>query len=123
MTSFQVNVDNQRRDHAWVESASSCGNNHLAVRIVATGPNARVPWRRRRRWRSSTSIHSVTSKTRPGNLERDYSFLCLLILIEAFLRKCTPALAVDPIFRWVGVEALIGGGAGVWVTRGVSWMR
>ena len=52
------------------ESSFSCGNNHLAVRIVATGPNARVPWRRRRRWRSSTSIHSVTSKTRPSNLER-----------------------------------------------------
>ena len=70
VTSFQVNVDNQRRDHGWVESAFSCGNNHLAVRIVATGPNARVPWRRRRRWRSSTSIHSVTSKTRPSNLKR-----------------------------------------------------
>ena len=54
---------------------------------------------------------------------RYYSLLCLLILIQAFIRKCTPALAVDPIFRWVGVEALIGGGAGVGVTRGVSWMR
>ena len=50
------------------ESAFSRGNDHLAVRIVATSPNARVPWRRRRR--SSTSIHSVTSKTRPSNLER-----------------------------------------------------
>ena len=67
MTSFQVNVDNQRRDHRWVESVFSCGNDHLAVRIVATSPNARVPWRRRN---SSTSIHSVTSKTRPSNLER-----------------------------------------------------
>merc|ERR1719403_405037 len=38
---------------------------HLAMRIVATSPNARVPWRRRRR--SSTSIHSVTSKTRPAD--------------------------------------------------------
>ena len=126
VTSFQVNVDNQRKDHRWVESAFSCGNDHLAVRIVATSPNARVPWRRRRRrWRSSTSIHSVTSKTRPiiWKEVRSYSLLCLLILIQAFIRKCTPALAVDPIFRWVGVEALIGGGAGVWVTRGVSWMR
>ena len=68
VTSFQVNVDNQRSDHRWVESAFRCGNVHLAVRIVATSPNARVPWRRRRR--SSTSIHSVTSKTRPSNMER-----------------------------------------------------
>ena len=70
MTSFQVNVENQRRDHRWAESAFSCGNDHLAVRIVATSPNARVPWRRRRRGRSSTSVHSVTSKTRPSNLDR-----------------------------------------------------
>ena len=126
MTSFQVNVENQRRDHRWVESAFSCGNDHLAVRIVATSPNARVPWRRRRRRRSSTSIHSVTSKTRPSNLERGqvlFNTVSFDSNAQAFIRKCTPALAVDPIFRWVGVEALIGGGAGVWVTRGVSWMR
>ena len=124
MTSFQVNVDNQRRDHSWVESAFSCGNGHLAVRIVATSPNARVPWRRRRR--SSTSIHSVTSKTRPSNLERGqvlFNTVSFDSNAQAFIRKCTPALAVDPIFRWVGVEALIGGGARVWVARGVSWMR
>ena len=125
VTSFQVNVDNQRRDHRWVESAFCCGNDYLAVRIVATSPNARVPWRRRRWGRSSTSVHSVTSKTGPiiWKKVRSYSLMCLLILIQAFIRKCTPALAVDPIFRWFGVEALIGGGARVWVTRAVSWMR
>ena len=89
VTSFQVNVDNPRRDNRWIESAFSCGNDHLAVRIVATSPNARVPWRRRRRrWRSSTSIHSVTSKTRPiiWKEVRSYSLSCLLILIKAFIK-------------------------------------
>ena len=124
VTSFQVYDDNQRRNQMGWESAFSCGNDHLAVRIVATSPNARVPWRRWRR--SSTSIHSVTSKTRPSNLEIGQGLFIAVSFdsnVQAFIRKCTPALAVDPIFRWVGVEALIGGGARVWVARGVSWMR
>jgi len=53
---------------------------HLAVCIVATSPNARVPWRRRR---SSTSIHSVTSKTRPADASYSVSAISAVGVVVA----------------------------------------